>query len=85
MPEPLYAKGSKVKVHNRDLRNLVWYPKLEQFHGQTGTVVDSEFWSTYYLPGENHPTDVYHYTIDFNGVQQDNVPQTILQPADTTR
>ncbi len=83
MPEPLYAKGTKVKINNRDLRNLVWYPKLEQFHGQTGTVVDSEYWSTYFLPGDTQPTDVYHYTIDFNGNQQDNVPQTILLAEET--
>ena len=82
MPEPKYAKGTKVKVNNRDPRKLVWYPKLEQFHGQTGTVVESEYWSTYFLPGDTEPTDVYNYTIDFGGKEQENIPQTILEPVD---
>ncbi len=79
MPEPKFPKGSLVKVNNRDVRGLVWYPKLEQFHEKTGTVIESEYWSTYYLPGENHPTDVYNYTIEFGTIQQENVPQSILR------
>ncbi len=79
MPEPKFPKGSLVKVNNRDLRGLVWYPKLEQFHEKTGIVIESEYWSTYYLPGENHPTDVYNYTIEFGTIQQENVPQSILR------
>jgi hypothetical protein len=82
MPEPKYAKGMKVKVNNRDLRKLVWYPKLEQYHGQIGTVVDSEYWSTYFLPGDTEPTDVFNYTIEFSGMEKDNMPQMILEPAD---
>ncbi len=83
MPEAKFTKGVKVKVNNRDIRNLVWYPKLETFHGQIGTVVSSEFWSTYYLPGEKKPTDVFHYDIEFDaGVIQDDVPQTILEAVD---
>jgi hypothetical protein len=79
MPEPKFPKGTTVKVNNRDIRNLVWYPKLEEFHGQTGTVVSSEYYSTYYVAGEEAPTDVYNYTVEFNnGVTQDNVPQVIL-------
>ena len=80
MSEAKFSKGMKVKVNNRDNRNLVWYPKLEKFHGYSGTVVSSEFWSTYYLPGENEPTDIFSYEVDFDGgVTQDNVPETILQ------
>jgi hypothetical protein len=80
MPEPKFPKGAKVKVNNRDIRNLVCYPKLEKFHGQTGTVVSSEYWSTYYVAGEEVPTDVYNYAVQFdNGVTQDNIPQVILQ------
>lgn len=81
MPVPKYANGAKVTVNNRDLRNMVWYTKFEQFQGQTGVVVESEFWSTYYLPGDKEPTDVYNYTIDFGNIKQDNIPQTILTPA----
>jgi len=81
MPEPKFSKGTQVKVNNRDVRGLVWYPKLEEFHEKTGTVVAFEYWSTYFLPGENHPTDVYNYTIEFGSIQQENVPQSILQPA----
>jgi hypothetical protein len=81
MPEPKFPRGTVVKVNNRDIRGLVWYPKLEQFHGQTGTVIESEYWSTYYLPGEKQLTDVYNYTIDFGTVTQENVPQTVLQAA----
>ena len=80
MLEPKFPKGAKVKVNNRDIRNLIWYPKLEKFHGQTGEIVSSEFFSTYYLPGEKEPTDVYNYRVQFsNGVTQDNIPQVILQ------
>jgi hypothetical protein len=80
MPEPKFPKGAKVKVNNRDIRNLIWYPKLEKFHGQTGAIVSFEYFSTYYLPGEKELTDVYNYTVQFNnGVTQDNVPQVILQ------
>jgi hypothetical protein len=81
MPEPKFPRGTVVKVNNRDIRGLVWYPKLEQFHGQTGTVIESEYWSTYFLPGEKQLTDVYNYTIDFGTVRQENVPQTVLQAA----
>ena len=81
MPEPRFAKGTRVKVNNRDVRGLVWYTKLEQYHGQIGTVIESEYWSTYYLPGEKSPTDVYNYTIDFGPSQQENVPQSILEAA----
>jgi hypothetical protein len=81
MPEPKFPRGTMVKVNNRDIRGLVWYPKLEQFHGQTGTVIESEYWSTYFLPGEKQLTDVYNYTIDFGTVRQENVPQTVLQAA----
>jgi hypothetical protein len=81
MPEPKFPRGTMVKVNNRDIRGLVWYPKLEQFHGKTGTVLESEYWSTYFLPGETHLTDVYNYTIDFGTVKQENVPQTVLQAA----
>ena len=83
MREPEFAKGALVKVNNRDLRNLVWYPKLEKVHGQTGKIVDSEFWSTYYLPGDSEPTDVFNYTVDFGGVEQTNVPQMILEVAES--
>jgi hypothetical protein len=79
MPEPKFPRGTMVKVNNRDIRGLVWYPKLEQFHGQTGTVIESEYWSTYFLPGEKQLTDVYNYTVDFGTVRQENVPQTVLQ------
>jgi hypothetical protein len=82
MPEPKFPKGALVKVNNRDIRNLVWYPKLEQLHGQTGTVIDSEFWSTYFLPGDREPTDVFNYTIQFGSDEQDNIPQTILLPVE---
>ncbi len=81
MPEPKFPKGSRVTVVNRDVRGLVWYPKLEQFHEKTGTIVESEYWSTYFLPGENHPTDVYNYTVEFGTIQQENVPQSILRAA----
>jgi len=81
MPEPKFPNGTIVKVNNRDVRGLVWYTKLEQFHGQTGTVVESEYWSTYYLPGEKSPTDVYNYTIEFGAARQENVPQSILESA----
>ncbi len=81
MPEPKFAKGSRVTVNNRDVRGLVWYAKLEQFHEKTGTVVESEYWSTYFLPSENHPTDVYNYTVEFGTIQQENVPQSILRAA----
>jgi hypothetical protein len=81
MPEPKFPRGTMVKVNNRDIRGLVWYPKLEQFHGQTGTVIESEYWSTYFLPGEKQLTDVYNYTIDFGTGRQENVPQTVLQAA----
>ncbi|OGO40307.1 MAG: hypothetical protein A2147_02815 [Chloroflexi bacterium RBG_16_57_8] len=80
MPEPKFPKGAKVKVNNRDLRGLVWYPKLEESHGETGTVIDSEYWSTYLLPGEREPTDVYNYEVQFSdGETRDNVPQVILE------
>jgi hypothetical protein len=80
MQEPKFPKGAAVKVNNRDFRGLVWYPKLEKFHGQSGAVESSEYWSTYYLPGEKELTDVYNYTVLFaNGVTQDNIPQMILQ------
>jgi hypothetical protein len=82
MPEPKFPKGALVKVNNRDIRNLVWYPKLEQLHGQTGTVVDSEFWSTYFLPGDREPSDVYNYTVQFGADEHENIPQTILLAAD---
>lgn len=82
MPEPKYAKGTLVRVSNRDPRNLVWYPKFETLHGKTGTVVESEYWSTYYLPGDDHPTDVFNYTVNFGGTEQTNIPQMILEPVD---
>ena len=83
MPEPKFLKGARVKVDNRDLRGLVWYPKLEALHGQSGTVISSEYWSTYLLPGEKAPTDVYNYEVEFShGDVQENVPQVILQKAD---
>ena len=78
MPEPKFPRGTLVKVHTRHIRSLVWYPKLERLHGQTGTVIDSEFWSTYYLPGDREPTDVFNYTIQFSSDEEENVPQTIL-------
>ncbi len=81
MPEPKFPKGSRVTVNNRDVRGLVWYSKLEEFHEKTGTVVESEYWSTYFLPGENHPTDVYNYTVEFGTIRQENVPQSILRAA----
>jgi hypothetical protein len=82
MPQPKFANGARVKVDNRDLRGLVWFPKLESLHGQTGTIVDSEYWSTYLLPGETVPTDVYHYEVKFSGGEtHDDVPQVILKPA----
>jgi hypothetical protein len=80
MPEPKFPKGAIVKVNNRDVRNLTCYPKLEKLHGHTGTVVSSEYWSTYYVAGEEVPTDVYNYAVQFdNGVTQDNIPQVILE------
>lgn len=80
MPEPKFPKGAKVKVNNRDTRSIIWYPKYEKFHGQTGEIVSSEYFSTYYLPGEENPTDVYNYTVQFrNGATQDNIPQVILE------
>jgi hypothetical protein len=83
MPQPKFVNGAKVKVNNRDIRGLAWYPKLEKLHGQTGTVVSSEYWSTYLLPGEKTPSDVYNYEVQFNnGETQDNVPQVILEAAD---
>ena len=83
MPQPRFPKGTRVRVNNRDLRGLVWYPKLEPLHGQTGTVISSEYWSTYLLPGEKSPTDVYHYEVEFSiGDTHDDVPQVILQKAD---
>jgi hypothetical protein len=78
MPEAKFPKGTIVKVNNRDIRNMIWYPKLEPLHGQTGTVVDSEFWSTYFLPGDREPTDVFNYTVQFGTDEHENVPQTIL-------
>jgi hypothetical protein len=81
MPEPTFPNGTFVKVNNRDFKGLVWYPALEQFHGQTGTVVASEFWSTYFLPGDREPTDVYHYTVQFGSIEQQDVPQPILEAA----
>jgi hypothetical protein len=44
--------------------------------------VDSEYWSTYFLPGDTEPTDVYNYTINFGVKEEENIPQTILEPAD---
>ena len=82
MQEPKFANGAAVKINNRDVRNLIWYPKFEKFHGQTGMVVNSQYWSTYYVAGDKEPTDVYNYTVQFNGVTQDNVPQVILQAVD---
>jgi len=83
MPQPKFIKGARVKVNNRDLRGLVWYPKLEPLHGQKGTVISSEYWSTYLLPGEKVPTDVYHYEVEFSaGETADSVPQVILEKAD---
>ncbi|MBM2824777.1 MAG: hypothetical protein HW402_441 [Dehalococcoidales bacterium] len=83
MSEAKFSNGLKVKVNNRDFSGLVWYPKLEIFHGQIGTVVSSEFWSTYYLPGEKEPTDIFHYDVVFDaGVTQSDVPQTILEAVD---
>lgn len=82
MPEPRFPKGSRVKVNNRDFRGMPWYPRLEKYHGETGTITAFEFWSTYFLPGEKAPTDVYNYTVDFGGNTVENVPQVILQKAD---
>jgi len=83
MPEPKFPKGATVRVNNRDLRGLAWYPKVEKVHGQTGTVVGSEYWSTYLLPGEKEPTDVFNYEVQFrNGETLDNIPQMILEAAD---
>ena len=82
MPEPKFPKGTRVKVNNRDFRGMPWYPRFEKFHEQTGTITGFEFWSTYFLPGEKAPTDVYNYTIDFGGQTVDNVPQVILQKPD---
>jgi hypothetical protein len=83
MSEAKFPNGVRVKVNNRDIRGLVWYPKLETLHGQIGTVVSSEFWSTYYLPGEKEPTDIFHYDIEFDaGVIQNDVPQPILEAVD---
>jgi hypothetical protein len=82
MAEPKFPKGSLVKVNNRDIRGLTWYPKLEQFHEKVGTVTEFEFWNTYFLPGEDHPTDVYNYTVDFGSTIQENIPQSTLKAAD---
>ncbi|MDD5039289.1 MAG: hypothetical protein PHN78_08280 [Dehalococcoidales bacterium] len=84
MAEPKFLKGTLVKVNNRDIRDMVWDPKLEGYHNQMGTVIDSEYWSTYYVAGENKPTDVYHYTIKFeSGVTQNDIPQVILETAES--
>jgi hypothetical protein len=82
MPEPKFFKGTIVKVNNRDMRGLVWYSKLEKLHGQTGTVISSEYWSTYLLPGEKEPTDVFNYEIQFGTETLDNIPQVILESTD---
>ncbi len=82
MTEPKFPKGSRVTVNNRDFRGMPWYPRFEKLHGQTGTIMAFEFWSTYLLPGETAPTDVYNYTIDFSGQTVDDVPQVILQKPD---
>jgi hypothetical protein len=83
MPEPMFPKGMMVKVNNRDGRELVWYPKVEKVHGQTGTILSSEYWATYLLPGEKQPTDVFNYEVQFrNGEILDNIPQLILEAAD---
>ena len=82
MPEPKFTKGTTVKVNNRDMRGLVWYSKLEKLHGQTGAVISSEYWSTYLLPGEKEPTDVFNYEIQFGTETIDNIPQVILESTD---
>ena len=79
MPEPKFPEGTIVKVNNRDMRGLVWYSKLEKLHDQTGTVISSEYWSTYLLPGEKEPTDVFNYEIQFGTETIDNIPQVILE------
>jgi hypothetical protein len=79
MPEAKFPRGAIVKVNNRDLRGLVWYPKLEKIHGQIGTVLSSEYWSTYLLPGDREPTDVFNYEIQFDNEIVDNIPQVILE------
>lgn len=79
MPEPKFKKGDRVKVNNRDIRGLPWYPKFEGLQGEVGSVVSSEYWSTYYLPGEDVPTDVYNYDVEFMGSVTEGLPQVILE------
>jgi len=81
MPEPKFPKGTSVKVNNRDIRGMPWYPKFEKYHEKTGTIMAFEFWSTYYLPGENTPTDVYNYDVEFSDGLVQDVPQVILKAA----
>ncbi len=84
--EPKFPTGSAVKVNNRDIRHLVWYPKFESYHGKTGTVVGSEYFATYFVGGDDKPTDVYDYTIEFsNGEKLDKVPQVILEAVERSQ